>query len=232
MDIKVYKAISNVRKDLAKAGISKDRTNSSTGGTFKYRGIDDVYEALASILSTHGLCPLPRVMEKEVVERVSKSGGALFYSTVLMEFDLISDEDGSKHTVSSYGEAMDSGDKSLGKAMSYAYKAMAFMTFSIPIQGEDNDPDAQSHEVASKTPVSAPVPPQSSVAPKAVQSTKHCAVCNTEFIPPASYPKAINCSGACGVKYKTGERYTPPEALPVIRQEAPEGEVLFEDLPF
>jgi hypothetical protein len=158
MDIKVYSAIAAVQGAIAKDGIGKDRTNTQ-GVSFKYRGIDDVYNALAPILSENKLCILPRIMSKEVVERVSKSGGALFYTTVAAEFDLVSAEDGSKHTVSSYGEAMDSGDKSIGKAMSYAYKAMAFMTFCVPTEG-DNDPDAQSHEVAPKATVKPQEAPQ------------------------------------------------------------------------
>lgn len=147
-NFKVYAAISAVQGALAKEGIGKDQTNKMQG--FKYRGIDDVYNSLAPILSENKLCILPRLMSKEVVERQSAKGGMLFYTTVTAEFDLVSAEDGSKHTVSSYGEAMDSGDKSIGKAMSYAYKAMAFMTFSIPTDG-DNDPDEQSHELGATT---------------------------------------------------------------------------------
>lgn len=45
---------------------------------------------------------------------------------------------------------MDSGDKSVGKAMSYAYKAMAFSTFCIPTEG-DHDADATTHEVLATT---------------------------------------------------------------------------------
>lgn len=142
--LKVYEAIAAVTGELAKEGISKDRKNQQQG--FAYRGIDDVYAALSPLLAEHKLCILPRIVDKEVVERINAKGTALFYTTVNAEFDLVSAADGSKHTVTSYGEAMDSGDKSIGKAMSYAYKAMAFMTFCIPTEG-DNDPDAQVHEV-------------------------------------------------------------------------------------
>lgn len=155
--MEVYNAISKVQGELAKYGISKDQTNKMQG--FKYRGIDDVYNSLAPILSENKLCILPRMVSKECVERQSIKGGALQYTTITVEFDIVSAVDGSKHTVSSYGEAMDSGDKSIGKAMSYAYKAMAFMTFSIPTEG-DNDPDAQSHEVLPKTAQLQAVPQQ------------------------------------------------------------------------
>jgi hypothetical protein len=67
------------------------------------------------------------------------------------EFDFVSASDGSKHTVSTFGEAMDSGDKATNKAMSAAYKYAAFQAFAIPTEG-DNDPDNSTHEVKAKLP--------------------------------------------------------------------------------
>lgn len=140
----VYQAISAVQKDLAHSGIAKTREN--TFDKYKFRGIDEVYNALSPLLAKHGLCILPRMVSREVVERESQKGGALFYVTVEAEFDFVSAEDGSKHTVRTFGEAMDRGDKATNKAMSAAYKYAAFQTFAIPTEG-DNDADANTHEV-------------------------------------------------------------------------------------
>lgn len=144
----VYKAINAVQADLAKTGITKDRTNSQGSG-YKFRGIDDVYNTIAPLLSKHGLCILPRVLSRQCDERQSKNGGALFYVTVEAEFDFVCAEDGSKHTVKTFGEAMDSGDKATNKAMSAAYKYAAFQAFSIPTEG-DNDADGQTHEAMTR----------------------------------------------------------------------------------
>lgn len=148
----VYKAINAVQAALSKTGIAKDRTNSQGSG-YKFRGIDDVYNAVAPLLAEHGLCILPRVLARTCEERSSKSGGALFYVTVEAEFDFVCAEDGSKHTVKTFGEAMDSGDKATNKAMSAAYKYAAFQAFSIPTEG-DNDADSHTHEVAQRMPES------------------------------------------------------------------------------
>src|SRR5689334_23141641 len=110
----VYKAINAVQADLAKTGIAKDRKNEMQG--YKFRGIDEVYNALAPLLAKHGLVVLPRVTGRECVERQSAKGAALFYVTVHAEFDFVAASDGSKHTVVTYGEAMDSGDKATNKA--------------------------------------------------------------------------------------------------------------------
>lgn len=142
----VYKAINAIQAALSKEGISKNHRNSQGAG-YNFRGIDDVYNALSPLLATHGLCILPRMLARECVERAAKSGGALFYVTVEAEFDFVCTEDGSKHTVKTFGEAMDSGDKATNKAMSAAYKYAAFQAFAIPTEG-DNDADAQTHEVA------------------------------------------------------------------------------------
>lgn len=148
--MKVYKAINAVQSELATNGIVKDKRNSQGAG-YNFRGIDDVYNAIAPLLAKHGLCILPRVLARECVERQSKSGGALFYVTVEAEFDFVSSEDGTKHTVKTFGEAMDSGDKATNKAMSAAYKYACFQAFSIPTESRD-DADYQTHEVASYKP--------------------------------------------------------------------------------
>lgn len=141
----VYVAIAAIQGDLAKTGIAKNRENKQGSG-YMFRGIDDVYAALAPLLSSHGLCVIPRMVDREVVERTSRNGGALFYTTVKAEFDFIAVADGSSCTACTYGEAMDSGDKSTNKAMSAAYKYAAFLTFAIPTEG-DNDADAKTHDV-------------------------------------------------------------------------------------
>ncbi|HGW4197113.1 TPA: ERF family protein [Morganella morganii] len=146
----VYKAISNVARDLAENGIRKDRKNAQQG--FMFRGIDAVYNALAPALVKHGLVILPRIIERSVTERQTQKGGALFYVVVKAEFDLIATEDGSKHTVATFGEAMDSGDKATNKAMSIAYKYAAFQAFCIPTEETAIDADAEVHDVAPRNP--------------------------------------------------------------------------------
>jgi hypothetical protein len=147
--LKVYQAISAIQGELAKTGIAKHRKNAQQG--YQFRGIDDVYGALSPLLAQYGLCILPRMLGRQVVERETQKGGTLFYVTVDAEFDFVCAEDGSKHTVKTFGEAMDSGDKATNKAMSAAYKYAAFQAFAIPTEG-DNDADAVTHEVKAVAP--------------------------------------------------------------------------------
>ena len=142
---KVYHAIAAVMAEIGTSGISKDRRNQQQG--YNFRGIDEVYNALSPILSKHKLCILPRILARSVTERTTQKGGVLFYVTVEAEFDLVCAEDGSTHTVRTFGEAMDSADKATNKAMSAAYKYAAMQAFCIPTEG-DNDADAHTHEIA------------------------------------------------------------------------------------
>lgn len=162
-EIDVYKLISKVSEELSHEGISKDRTSTNASGKvmYNFRGIDDIYNTLAPIIAKHGLVILPRVISRECTERTSSNNNALFYVVVEAEFDFISSNDGSKHTVKTFGEAMDSGDKATNKAMSAAYKYAAFQAFCIPTQA-DNDADATTQDnIRPKQKTSVTLPPYS-----------------------------------------------------------------------
>lgn len=165
--MEVYKAIADVAGELAQHGISKDSKNQQQG--FMFRGIDAVYNHLAPLLAKHRLVILPRCLEREVVERQTAKGGNLFYVTVKAEFDFVSAVDGTKHTVATFGEAMDSGDKATNKAMSAAYKYAAFQSFCIPTEETAQDADAETHQVkpAAKPAKPANLPP---VTPEMIQT--------------------------------------------------------------
>jgi ERF superfamily len=136
---RVYGAIVAVIGELSKSGIAKDRKNIQQG--YPFRGIDDVYGALSPLLAKYKLCMLPRVVERVASERPTQKGTLLFHVALEVEYDIISSEDGSRHTIKVPGEAMDSGDKAGNKAMSAAYKYACIQAFCIPTEG-DNDADA------------------------------------------------------------------------------------------
>lgn len=140
----VYEAICAVTAAMAREGIGKTRKNEQQG--YRFRSVDDVYAAIGGLLAANKLCMLPRVIERSVLERPTKGGGGvLTYTTLTVEFDLVSAVDGSRHTIRTVGEAMDAADKSSNKSMSAAFKYAAFLAFQIPTEG-DNDADASHHE--------------------------------------------------------------------------------------
>lgn len=143
----VYVAISNVTARLAREGVSKGQTNKDQN--YKYRGIDDVYNALAPAFAENRLMMLPRVLSREVTERKTKHGTPLFSVVVDVEYDIKCGDDGSQHTIRVVGEAMDMADKATNKAMSAAFKYACMQVFCIPTEG-DNDADASTPQLAAE----------------------------------------------------------------------------------
>lgn len=143
--LQVYISIAEIQGEMAKEGISKDNTNKQQG--WKFRGIDDVYNAIAPKLAKHKVVIIPTAISRVYSERKSTSGSALFSVVERMAYDVVSAIDGSRFTMVMDGEAMDSGDKATSKAASIAYKYACFQLFCIPTEG-DNDPDATTHAVA------------------------------------------------------------------------------------
>lgn len=144
---KVYEAINRITARLAKVGIGKDREN--VDQKFMFRGVDDIFNALAPMLAEEKLCILPNVTAREVASRPTKSGGTTYNVVVKVEYSFVSAEDGSTHVVTAWGEANDSQDKATAKAMSAAYKNACIEAFCIPTEG-DNDPDAHGDEAWEK----------------------------------------------------------------------------------
>lgn len=139
----VYECINSVSSEIAVSGIAKTHSNSVQG--YQFRGIDDVYNALAPMLAKHKLVIMPRIVARSQTEKATRTGGVIFYVVVEAEFDFVSCDDGTHHTVKTFGEAMDTADKATNKAMSAAYKYAAFQTFCIPTEG-DNDADQSTLE--------------------------------------------------------------------------------------
>ena len=142
----VYQLIAAVAGELAKTGIGKSRKNAQQG--YNFRGIDETLNALSPTLAAQSLVILPRMVSRELTVGTTKTGNPLFTVVVDAEFDFVSAEDGSKHTVRTFGEAMDTADKATNKAMSVAYKYAAFLTFCIPVEAMAADADTVTHEPA------------------------------------------------------------------------------------
>ncbi len=145
--MEIYKKMALILKDIEP--IKKDKTNTQGAG-FKYRGVDDVMNSLHEIFAKHEVFITSDTLERLEVERVSKSGNALFYVTIKVKFTF-NTTDGSNVSTTVYGTAMDSGDKADNKCMSIALKYAFLQAFVIPTE-EMKDPDAEKHVVQKELP--------------------------------------------------------------------------------
>lgn len=141
METGIFKALTDIMKETA--AIGKDKTNTMQG--YKFRGIDDVYNAVHPLFAKHGVFSVPQVLEEKTEERTSSKGNALIYRVLRVKYTFFT-SDGSFVESIVIGEGMDSGDKASNKAMAVAHKYAILQILSIPTN-DDKDPENDSHDV-------------------------------------------------------------------------------------
>lgn len=124
---------------LAVKAVEKTERNQQQG--FMFRGIDNVMNELHDIFADNGVFILPNVLNFTTENRMTQRGGAMTFTRATIRFTFIA-EDGSSVEAVTVGEAMDSGDKGMNKAMSIALKYALMQTLLIPTK-EDKDPDRE-----------------------------------------------------------------------------------------
>lgn len=169
-DDKIYKALGKVMSEVG--AVSKDKVNQTQN--FKFRGIDDLMNALHNAFAKHGIVVVPNELEhiQDVYEKEKSFQGRVeksvqFRSRVHMQFTFTSTEDGSSITADGWGEAMDNGDKGYNKCKSIALKYVLMQMFLVPTE-DIADPDADDDK---KAPAKTATAPQSKAAPKAEQKS-------------------------------------------------------------
>lgn len=135
MPEQIYETIPRIMADMEAVG----KNNYNQQQKFKFRGIDDVMNAMNPVLVKHHVFTVPEVLEQTREHRTTTSGAQLNYSLLKMRFSFYA-PDGSHVDAVTMGEGMDSGDKASNKAMAIAYKYALFQVFCIPTEDMD-DPD-------------------------------------------------------------------------------------------
>lgn len=141
---KIHAAILNIMRDVG--AIGKNHTNEAQ--RFKFRGIDDVYNAAHTAMIEHRVYCQPETLKCEREERDKGGGKATTIVHLLVRFRFVH-EDGSYVDVTMPGEAMDSGDKATNKALSAAHKYAFLQMLCIPTN-EVKDIDASSDSKPAK----------------------------------------------------------------------------------
>ena len=162
---KIYKAISSVMGEVG--AVEKNKKNSDQN--YKYRGIDDVYNALNPVMSKHGVVIIPDITERQELEFATKSGGIWKRVILTVKYTVYCAEDGSSVCTTIIGEGSDNSDKATNKAMSAAMKYLLFQIFCIPTEDLHDDADKQT-------------PPDQS-QPSRQEPVYSCEECGTVFEP-------------------------------------------------
>ena len=142
----VHDAIRDVSEDVG--AIAKERQAPGQIGGYKFRGIDDVLDALHQPLIANGLTILPKVQSTTIDVR-DRQQGVWRMVTLEVSYKLTGPEGDSDTAGPFTGEGGDTGDKAANKASSAAYKQMAVQVFCIPVTGVavDSEADAPAAEL-------------------------------------------------------------------------------------
>ena len=166
----IHEALKQARVELCGAGISKEGQAPAAMGGYKFRGIDDIYNVIGPLMAKYGISFLPQV--QDVIHNVYKSvvnnkDRTTQHYVVKVRY-VISADEGEPIFCEVYGEAADTADKGMNKAMTSAYKNAIFQTFAPPLNGTPIDMDTRSEttgpmdsEADAAAPMETPVEDQS-----------------------------------------------------------------------
>lgn len=137
----IYERMATVLEELPSVG--KDQKAQGFGANYKFRGIDDLYNALNPVLAKNKIFISPQILSHERTERDRKKDEVVVGVTVVVLVRVnykFYTTDGSFIECESIGEANDTSDKATSKALSMAMKYALFQTFCIATEDiEDAD---------------------------------------------------------------------------------------------
>lgn len=130
----VYQAVAAVA--AAMPAISKDRKSEQR---YKYRGIDDLYNAIHKPLADAGVLIVPTVLDHQMIG-VTINEKPWVKHVVRVRYTVYGPA-GDSFAGEVVAEGLDNSDKGTGKALSYAYKSFAHQLFAVPTDdpGMDNE---------------------------------------------------------------------------------------------
>lgn len=138
----IFALIPQIMADIGAVGKNQENDYDH----YKFRGIDDVYNAVQPAFIKHGIFCVPKLVDKTVQACLSSQGKPMMQAIITVEHVFYA-PDGSSVSATTIGQAMDRGDKAANKAMSAAFKYALVETFCIPTEG-DNDTENHSPEIA------------------------------------------------------------------------------------
>ena len=136
----VHEALAAVMADVQSVG--KTEKNQQQG--FSFRGIDAVLNAVGPALRRHGVVVMPTVLEHTYGSvEVGRNRTPMAHVTVKVTYTFYG-PNATALAATVIGEAMDSGDKAVAKAMSVAFRIALLQALALPT--DEPDPDHDSYE--------------------------------------------------------------------------------------
>lgn len=123
----------------------------NTQSNYSFRGIDAVINAVSPAFRRHGVVALPKVLDHAFgTIEVGQKRTPMSHVTMTVEYTFHGPA-GDTLTTTVMGEAFDSGDKAVPKAMSVAFRTALLQALALPT--DDPEPDAETYERTSRGPL-------------------------------------------------------------------------------
>lgn len=135
----IVQALARVMAEVEKVG-KGDRNDFHK---FMFRGVDRVLNNVGPAFRKHGIVPMPEVLSVESRDVTTSKDKSTREITLTVAYTFHGPAGDSLRCVVA-GEAQDSGDKAVSKAMSVAYRTALIQALAIPTG--DRDPDSHSYE--------------------------------------------------------------------------------------
>ncbi len=125
--IEVRKAVPYLKKD-------------SAGFNFKYVSSSKTLGSLKSTMDKQSVLLVPEIVKHKVCDHSTKEGNHEYFTELTMVFTWVNaDNPDDKIVCPFYAQGLDSGEKGVGKALTYAEKYFLLKFFNIPTDKDDPD---------------------------------------------------------------------------------------------
>lgn len=126
--------------------VHKDDTNQHQ--RYKFASSSAVINAVRTAMDDAGIVLIPSIVLAERSERTTKSGGAEILTELKMVYTIVNADDPTdKLEIGWYAQGIDTGERGVGKALTYGEKYLLLKLFQIPT--DDADPDAEDRQAGS-----------------------------------------------------------------------------------
>jgi len=157
----IFGRLAKVMKEVKT--IEKDR-QSGGGGNYKFRGIDDMYNALHDLLAKHEIACVPSIKESVRSSYQTSKGTTMQCVTTTVKYRYYA-PDGSYVDSECIGEGADVSDKATSKSLAMAHKYNLVQMFLIKTDDKD---DVEAHDIEG---AAARMTDKSKPAPKPTKKT-------------------------------------------------------------
>ena len=133
-ELNIYQKLVEVRKSCQY--LKKD----NQGHQFKFVSSSQTLGTLRTAMDEHNLLLVPSVTSHETRDHTTKNGGREYFTIATMNFTWVNaDKPEEKVSCPWLGQGLDSGEKGVGKAMTYAEKYFLLKFFNIATDKDDPD---------------------------------------------------------------------------------------------